>query len=76
MDYYVETNSVPNSGVQKYLMSHAVIIIHEYPLFGLSKIRYIDNDEVFIVDSQLLTETPIKEHTINLRLLGGISHDS
>ena len=61
---------------RKYLLNQIVIIVKEYSLFGLSKIRYYNDNEEFIIDSKLLTEEPIEEHTINIRLLGGIPCDT
>lgn len=61
---------------RKYLLNQIVVIVKEYSLFGLSKIRYYDENEEFIVDTKLLTEEPSKEHTINIRLLGGIHCDT
>ena len=59
------------SHVEKYLKNQIVIIIHEYPIFNLSKIRYRDSNEEFIIDTKLLMEVPTKEHTISIGLLGG-----
>ena len=61
---------------QRYLLNQIVIIIKEYSLYGLSKIRYSDDNEEFIIDSKLITEVPCDERTINIRLIGGISHDT
>lgn len=66
----------PISFQQKYLLNQIVVIIKEYPLFGLTKIRYIDEIEEFIIDSKILTVEPLEEHTINIRLLGGIPYDT
>ena len=56
---------------KRYLMNQIVIIIKVYSQFGLSKIRYYDDSEEFIVDSKLLEDEPSAEHTINIQLLGG-----
>lgn len=61
----------PLSDFEKYLINQIVIIIHDYPLFGLSKIRYRDSHEEFIIDTKLLMDTPTNEHTISIGLLGG-----
>ncbi|WP_353096844.1 hypothetical protein [Tissierella praeacuta] len=54
-----------------YLMNQLVVLIKVYPKFGLSKVRYIDGSKEFVIDSELLTEKPVIEHTININLLGG-----
>jgi|LSQX01.2.fsa_nt_gb hypothetical protein len=56
---------------KKYFMNQLVILVRIYPKFGLTKIHYIDDTKEFIIDSELLTEEPIIEHTIGLNLLGG-----
>lgn len=65
---------VPNyvsKNMQKYLMEQAVMVIKEYSSFGLSKIKYINEDQAFMVDSKLISEAPKKEKTICIQLLGG-----
>lgn len=62
----------PLACAEMYLQNHLVLIIHEYPMFGLTKIKYKDDNEEFIIDSKLLTKLPNNEHTINLALLGGL----
>lgn len=59
------------SHAEKYLMNQIVVIIHEYPIFGLSKIRYRNSNEEFIIDTKLLIKVPTNEHTISIGLLGG-----
>lgn len=54
-----------------YLMNQLVVLIKVYSKFGLSKVRYIDESKEFMIDSELLTEEPVIEHTINISLLGG-----
>jgi len=54
-----------------YLMNQPVVLVKVYMKFGLSKIHYIDESKEFMVDSELLTEKPVVEHTINISLLGG-----
>jgi hypothetical protein len=54
-----------------YLMNQLVVLIKVYPKFGLSKVRYIDESKEFVIDSELLTEKAVIEHTININLLGG-----
>lgn len=61
---------------KKYLMNQLVVLIRAYPKFGLSKIRYIDESKEFMIDSGLLTEEPIIEHTISINLLGGGLYDT
>ena len=56
---------------KKYFMNQPVILVRVYPKFGLTKIHYIDESKEFIIDSELLTEVPVIEHTISLNLLGG-----
>lgn len=73
---YMSNNYAPTIFPLKYLLNHQVFIIKEYSLYGLSRIRYRDEDEEFTVDSGLLTEVPSREHTINIRLLGGSFHDT
>jgi hypothetical protein len=53
-----------------YLMNQAVIVIYKYPKFGLTKIRYQDSCDEFIIDTKLLADKPTSVHTINLGLLG------
>ena len=55
---------------KKYFMNQLVIIVRVYPKFGLTKIHYIDESKEFIIDSELLTEEPVTEHTISINLLG------
>lgn len=55
---------------QKYLMEHIVLVIKEYPSFGLSKIKYINEDQTFMVDSKLISTAPVKEKTLCIQLLG------
>lgn len=62
--------AAPISNIEKFLMNQRVLIIHEYPIFGLSKVRYENDDEEFIIDSKSLTSIPSKEHTISIQLLG------
>lgn len=57
--------------VQKYLMEHAILVIKEYSTFGLSKIKYLNENQMFMVDSKLLSDTPKEEKTISIQLLGG-----
>lgn len=64
------SDSVPKQ-VQKYLMEHAIVVIKEYSSFGLSKIKYLNESQVFMVDSKLLSDTPKEEKTISIQLLGG-----
>ena len=59
-----------------YLMNQLVVLVREYPKFELSKIRYIDESKEFMIDSGLLTEEPVIEHTININLLGGSVYDT
>lgn len=54
-----------------YLINQLVVIVRVYPKFGLSKIHYIDELKEFIIDSELLTDEPVIEHTIGINLLGG-----
>lgn len=65
-----------SENLRRYLQDQLVVIIHEYPLLGLCKIRYIDDNEEFIIDSRSLTETPVFEHTLSIQLFGGTSNDS
>ncbi|WP_066025771.1 hypothetical protein [Enterococcus mundtii] len=55
---------------QKYLMEHTVLVIKEYPSFGLSKIKYINEDQTFMIDSKLISTAPVKEKTLCIQLLG------
>jgi len=64
------SDSVPKQ-VQKYLMEHAIVVIKEYSSFGLSKIKYLNESQAFMVDSKLLSDTPKEEKTISIQLLGG-----
>lgn len=59
-----------------YLMNQLVVLVRAYPKFGLSKIHYIDESKEFMIDSGLLTEEPVIEHTININLLGGGLYDT
>jgi hypothetical protein len=54
-----------------YLMNQLVVLVREYPQFGLSKIRYVDETSEFIIDSKSLTEKPVINNTINIYRLGG-----
>lgn len=60
--------------LDKYIMNRTVIVIKEYGAFGLSKVRYTDEQKDFIVDSKMVTEYPVLERTICIGLLGG-RHD-
>lgn len=64
------SNSVPNY-MQKYLMEHAILVIKDYSCFGLSKIKYVNENQPFMVDTKLISDAPIKEKTICIQLLGG-----
>lgn len=55
----------------RYLMNQLVVIITHYPIFNLTKIRYADEDEEFIVDTALLKREPVNKNTLSLKLLGG-----
>ena len=57
--------------IKKYFFAQLIIVVQEYSIFGLSKIRYINSNEEFIVDTKLITEGPLYEHTICIGLLGG-----
>lgn len=60
-----------HSGSTLYLINQEVVIIKQYPIFNLTKIRYVDDDEQFIVDTSLLKGIPDHTKTLSLRLLGG-----
>ena len=64
-----KTITVPLCSSQKYLIGYTVVIIHEYPKYGLCKIRYQDKDEEFLIDIKSLSDDPKSEHTINVGLL-------
>lgn len=64
--------SLRDTSIKKlYLMNQLVVLVREYPQFGLSKVRYIDETSEFIIDSKLLTEEPVVNSTINIYKLGG-----
>lgn len=64
------SNSIPNY-MEKYLMEHAILVIKDYSCFGLSKIKYVNEEKPFMVDTKLISDAPIKEKTIGIQLLGG-----
>jgi len=57
--------------MEKYLMEHAILVIKDYSCFGLSKIKYVNENQSFMVDTKLISDAPIKEKTICIQLLGG-----
>ena len=59
-----------------YLLDQLIVLVRIYPKCGLCKIRYIDESKEFMIDSSLLTEEPMIEHTININLLGGRLYDT
>lgn len=65
--YHLEDTNIK----KLYLMNQLVVLIREYPQFGLSKVRYNDEASEFIIDSKLLTEEPVINSTINIYRLGG-----
>lgn len=64
------TSTMPNYK-KKYLMEHTIFVVKEYSFLGLSKIKYINENQTFIVDTKLISNAPIKEKTICIKLLGG-----
>ncbi len=69
-------SSKPLQSNEKYYISRIVTVIYKYPVFELTKVRYKDSNEEFIVDSKLLTETLDNTHTISIGLLGGYLNDT
>lgn len=59
-----------------FLMNQEVLVIKEYFQFGLCKVRYIDENECFIISESVLSKIPINELSININTLGGMVHDS
>lgn len=57
-----------------YLFDKKVEVIKVLP-FGLVKVAYMDEpDKPFYIDKKLLTDSPRKENSISLRILGGNSN--
>lgn len=65
-----KTASVPNY-TQKYLMEQAILVIKDYSCFGLSKVKYVNENQSFMIDTRLISNVPINEKTISIQLLGG-----
>lgn len=63
------SNYVPNY-MQKYLMEHTILVIKDYSCFGLSKVKYVNEEQSFMVDTKLISDAPVKEKTICIQLLG------
>ena len=77
MSFYIKnTSTEPLQCNERYFINHIVTVIHNYPVFELTMVKYKDSNEEFIVDSKLLTEIPDNTHTISIGLLGGLSHDT
>lgn len=60
-----------SSNQEYFLMNLTVVIIKHYRMFGLSKIKYTNTGEEFIVDTNLLRTTPDNTKTLSLKVLGG-----
>ena len=61
--------TLPKIGKQLYLLQRKVIVTKVYEVFGLIKIRYIDEMEEFAVDVCSLTAFPAEVKSISLKLL-------
>ncbi len=67
----MEDNRIYESGQIKYLMNRLVVLKKLYPLIGLAKICYIDEDTPFIIDIKAISNCPDSTKTLSLGLLGG-----